>query len=111
MQVSHYVLGIECGNTTELCDAIDADVSYASSLAKKYPSNVFLLRYEDLVITPYATLDILLNFLELPPEPCMDAYLENHVGKKRQEHIHNMTFLPWLNFRNNCLTYQYRHIF
>ena len=67
---------------------------------------MFLLRYEDLVITPYATLDILLNFLELPPEPCMDAYLENHVGKKRQEHIYDMTFFPWLNFRNNCLSPQ-----
>ena len=78
-----HLSGIECGNTSELCEAVDNDVSFASNLAEKYPSNVFLQRYEDLVLNPYGTLDILLNFLELPPEPSMDAHLQNITGVKR----------------------------
>ena len=58
-------------------------MSFAFDLAEKYPSQVFLLRYEDLVENPYKTLDILLNFLELPSEPYLDTYLETHTGISR----------------------------
>ena len=61
-----------------------SDVSYASILAEKYPSNVFLLRYENFVQDPYGILDILLKFLELPPAEVMDTYLETHMGITRQ---------------------------
>ena len=66
-----------------LCEATYADISLATVLAEKYPSNVYVQRYEDFVMDPYKTLDDLLNFLELPPEPAMDIYLETHTGKSR----------------------------
>ena len=62
-----------------LCEAVQTDVSFAFALAEKYPTQVFLLRYEDLVENPYRTLDILLKFLELPPEPYLDTYLDSMV--------------------------------
>ena len=74
-----------------MCEAVEADVKFASILAKKYPTKVFLLRYEDFVLKPYRTLDVVLNFLELLPEPCMDTYLETHTGITRQKLLANMT--------------------
>ena len=72
----NFFLVSRCADVLALCEAVHNDVSFASVLAEKYPSNVFLLRYEDFILDPSGTLDILLNFLELPPEPSMDAYLE-----------------------------------
>ena len=72
----NFFLVSRCADVPALCEAVHNDVSFASVLAEKYPSNVFLLRYEDFILDPSGTLDILLNFLELPPEPSMDAYLE-----------------------------------
>ena len=66
-----------------LCEATYTDISLATVLAEKYPSKVYVQRYEDFVIDSYKTLDNLLNFLQLPPEPVMDIYLETHTGKSR----------------------------
>ena len=66
-----------------LCEATYTDVSFATVLAEKYPSKVYVVRYEDFIINPYGSLDDLLNFLELPPEPVMELYLETHIGKSR----------------------------
>ena len=85
------ILGFGCGNASTLCEAVEADVQFASLLAKRYPTKVFLLRYEDFVLKPYRTLDVVLNFLELLPEPCMDTYLETHTGITRQKLLANMT--------------------
>ena len=74
-----------------MCEAVETDVKFASILAKKYPTKVFLLRYEDFALKPYRTLDVVLNFLELLPEPCMDTYLETHTGITRQKLLANMT--------------------
>ena len=71
-----------------LCEASYTDISLATVLAEKYPSKVYIQRYEDFVIDPYGVLDDLLKFLELPSEPVMDIYLENHTGKSR----HNIQF-------------------
>ena len=85
------ILDFGCGNVSTMCEAVEADVNFASLLAEKYPTKVFLLRYEDIVHKPYKTLDIVLNFLELPPEPCMDTYLETHTGITRQKLLAIMT--------------------
>ena len=66
-----------------LCEATYTDISLATVLAEKYSSKVYVQRYEDFVIDPYKTLDNLLEFLELLPEPVMDIYLETHTGKSR----------------------------
>ena len=66
-----------------LCEATYTDISLATVLAEKYPSKVYVQRYEDFVIDSYKTLDNLLIFLQLPPEPVMDIYLETHTGKSR----------------------------
>ena len=83
LSVVSNILGFNCAKVSKLCDDVHNDVSFASILAKKYPSNVFLLRYEDFVHNPYGTLDILLNFLELPPDPSMDAHLEVNTRMTR----------------------------
>ena len=85
------ILGFGCGNASTMCEAVETDVKFASILAKKYPTKVFLLRYEDFVLKPYRTLDVVLNFLELLPEPCMDTYLETHTGITRKKLLANMT--------------------
>ena len=72
-----------------LCEATYTDIGLATVLAEKYSSKVYVQRYEDFVIDPYKTLDNLLEFLELLPEPVMDIYLETHTGKSR----HTIWFL------------------
>ena len=66
-----------------LCEATYTDVSLAAVLAEKYPSKVYIQRYEDFVVDPYGALDNLVKFLELSHEPVMDIFLETHTGKSR----------------------------
>ena len=68
-----------------LCEATYTDVSLAAVLAEKYPSKVYIQRYEDFVVDPYGVLDNLVKFLELSPEPVMDIFLETHTGKSRHK--------------------------
>ena len=68
-----------CANATAMCEDIHNDVSFASVLAEKYPSNVYLLRYEDFILNPEGRLKILLKFLELPLESSIARYLKNQV--------------------------------
>ena len=52
------------------------------NLGRKYPQNIYLLRYEDLCLNPYETVDKLLNFLNYKPIPeLIDHYITSHFGK------------------------------
>ena len=52
------------------------------NLGRKYPQNIYLLRYEDLCLNPYDTVDKLLNFLNYKPIPeLIDHYITSHIGK------------------------------
>ena len=58
----------------------------ALQLGKQFPNRVILVRYEDLSMNPYETVDKLIDFLNLPPKPkLMDKYLESHTGQYRSE--------------------------
>ena len=59
------------------------DVSNVPFLEEKHPSKIYLLRYEDFITNAYRTMDKLLHFLEIPPEPIMDLFLESHMGRLR----------------------------
>ena len=73
-----------CINTTQVCEDLDNDVEYAWNLGQKYSNRIILIRYEDLSMQPYTTVDRMINFLDLPPQPdFIDSYLESHTGKLR----------------------------
>lgn len=38
-----------------------------------------MVRYEDLSLEPYETMDNILQFLELEPSPLIDKFLESHT--------------------------------
>ena len=53
-------------------------------LGKKYPKNVVLLRYEDLCLDPYGTVDKLVKFLNFTPIPeLINQFVQAHTGQTR----------------------------
>ena len=56
----------------------------AIRLGKKYPQNIFMLRYEDLCLDPYGTLDKLIGTLNYQPNhKLIDKILKTFTGKSR----------------------------
>ena len=54
----------------------------AMKLGKKYPENIILLRYEDLCLDPYGTVDNLLKFLNYEAFPdLVNQYIQGHMGR------------------------------
>ena len=77
-----------CSNATYVCDDLNDDIENTHLLGKKYRNRVFLLRYEDLCIEPYQTVNRLLKFLELPRRPdIMNEYIEILTGTSRYMHL------------------------
>ena len=73
-----------CSNATYVCDDLNDDVENTHLLGEKYRNRVFLLRYEDLCIEPYQTVNRLLKFLDLPRRPdIMNEYIEILTGTSR----------------------------
>ena len=52
----------------------------ALKLHENFPKQILFLRYENLSLDPYDTLDILYSFLNLPPKPIMEFYLAEKMG-------------------------------
>jgi len=48
-----------------------------------FSDKMFLIRYEDLSLEPFATTDRLLQFLDLKPNKLIDQFLESHTKTKR----------------------------
>lgn len=75
-----------CGSVDVMCKDLFSDVRYANELNEKYPNRLLLVRYEDLSMEPYHTVDKMINFLNLPQErQFLDPYLVTHTGQKRSE--------------------------
>ena len=75
-----------CANSTRVCNDLDSDVASALKLGENYANRILLIRYEDLSIRPYQTVDKILNFLDLPPQPeFIDTYLKTHTGQLRYD--------------------------
>ena len=73
-----------CANSFQVCEDLDSDVDNAFNLGKNYGNHVILIRYEDLSMQPYKTMDKLIKFLELPDQPeFIDTYLKTHTGQLR----------------------------
>ena len=49
----------------------------------RYPGRVHLIRYEDLSTEPFDVVDELFDFLDLPPSPLIDHYIETHTNSVR----------------------------
>ena len=75
-----------CANSTRVCSDLDSDISSALRLGENYANRILLIRYEDLSIRPYQTVDKIINFLDLPPQPeFIDTYLKTHTGQLRYD--------------------------
>lgn len=75
-----------CANSTRVCNDLDSDVASALKLGENYANRILLIRYEDLSIRPYQTVDKIINFLDLPPQPdFIDTYLKTHTGQLRYD--------------------------
>ena len=73
-----------CANLFQVCEDLDSDVDNAFNLGKNYGNHIILIRYEDLSMQPYKTMDKLIKFLELPDQPeFIDTYLKTHTGQLR----------------------------
>jgi len=44
---------------------------------------MYLIRYEDLSLRPYETMDRVLEFLQLKPNSLIDKFLESHTLMQR----------------------------
>ena len=75
-----------CANATNVCNDLDSDVVSTLKLGENYANRILLIRYEDLSIWPYQTVDKIINFLDLPPQPeFIDNYLKTHTGQLRYD--------------------------
>ena len=70
----------KCANINILCQDIESDYDVALQLHENFPKQILFLRYENLSLDPYGTLDILYSFLNLPPKTIMDFYLAEKMG-------------------------------
>jgi hypothetical protein len=70
----------KCANVSILCQDIESDYDVALKLHENFPKQILFLRYENLSLDPYGTLDILYSFLNLPPKPIMEFYLAEKMG-------------------------------
>ena len=70
-----------CANIEKVCQQLSEDVKATFDLAKKYPKNVYLVRYEDLALDPYTIVEEMLTFLGLPMKPQIQRFIESHMKK------------------------------
>ena len=69
-----------CNNVTKLCHDFGNDFQEALKLNEQYPHQLLFLRYENLCLHPYDTLDNVLSFLNLPPKSIVEKYLASRIG-------------------------------
>ena len=74
----------KCTDIKSICDNLLDDFLNAKAYASMYPKRILLVRYEDLSLEPYNTLDKIMDFLELPSAPeFLDSFLASHTGRFR----------------------------
>eukprot|EP00095_Tigriopus_kingsejongensis_P001704 maker-scaffold802_size95064-snap-gene-0.15 protein:Tk01704 transcript:maker-scaffold802_size95064-snap-gene-0.15-mRNA-1 annotation:"carbohydrate sulfotransferase 1" len=76
-----------CANVTKVCNHLQRDVQAAYDLKKKYPNQVYLVRYEDLSLDPYQSVDKVFEFLDLPQSPVVDDYIKTHTKAARETQV------------------------
>jgi len=72
-----------CSDPLTVCKDLQSDVLAAFELKKKYPDHIHLIRYEDLSMDPFETVDNLLQFLDLSPNKLIENYIEEHTQTSR----------------------------
>lgn len=71
---------IWCKNPKYLCNDMIDDYNSFLHIKQKYPSQIILLRYEDLAASPYDKVNELFNFLNLPMDNSTTKYLDLHLS-------------------------------
>ncbi len=83
----------KCADVGRVCSDLEKDFEAAKSLKVKYPNQVELIRFEDLSMYPYTTVENLINFLGLSWQRTIERFLRSHTQMTREDegkplHIH-----------------------
>jgi len=68
-----------CGSLKRQCGDQDQDLEDAERLAKMYPGQVSVVKYEEVAKKPKTTLPIILKFLGLPWHPSLTKFMADHM--------------------------------
>ena len=69
-----------CGDPETVCRDMDSDIAASYRLAREYPGQIHLLRYEDLSLDPQKHTKALYQFLELPILGHIKSYVDRHTS-------------------------------
>ena len=68
-----------CSSLARLCSDQDSDLQLATTLARVYPHNVMVAKFEHLVTRPKLTIEAILKFLGLPWHPALTKFMSDHM--------------------------------
>lgn len=83
----------DCNDPAYLCSDMDDDLTAALELRKDFPGLVYILRYEDMSLSPVNKTKELLEFLGLDFDPKMQEFLDSHTTKNYDK--------PWSTSRDS----------
>ncbi|XP_042888083.1 carbohydrate sulfotransferase 5-like isoform X2 [Penaeus japonicus] len=83
----------DCNDPSYLCSDMDDDLTAALELRKDFPDLVYILRYEDMSLSPVNKTKELLDFLGLDFDPKMQEFLDSHTTKNYDK--------PWSTSRDS----------
>ena len=76
----------DCSSIYSFCQALNNDLTIYEDLKIRYPDQVYLRRYEDLVLDLYNQSKLLFDFLELRPDhPFAENFINIHTDGKHSD--------------------------
>jgi len=78
-----------CANPEVGCSDLSDDIQAAFDLEARYPGKVWLVRYEDLSLSPEDTTMNMLNFLDLPFTEGIANFIDTHTSKEKLKVVKN----------------------
>lgn len=73
-----------CSNISHQCGDQDHDYKDAARLARQFPSQVSLVKYEELATWPKAAIPKILQFLGLPWHPAITKFMAEHMVEDKR---------------------------
>jgi len=81
-----------CSNPELVCKDLETDIEAAKFLSRKYPDKIFLVRYEDLSLSPFEMTDDIFNFVGLERNKLIEQFLETHTQTTRSGFVSLIDF-------------------
>jgi hypothetical protein len=94
LKIVYICLDATCNDASIVCRDMDDDLEAAIDLKKRFPNQIFLIRYEDLALDPVYEIGKIVNFLDLDFTKSIRVFLESHTKGPRNGFLRNS-----LNFR------------